>query len=92
MASMKRKNQGYGEIKYKTKNCKSCDFDMTFNNRNICARGITLKYLEEESKRKYKYHGKESLKNNSLKYVLFAKKNNLFEKSKGIDAMQLKLF
>ncbi len=87
MPSMKRRpyQRWDGDIKSKTKNCEVCEFEVDFLDREICAWGVAFKYLsgtESDGLRKCEYFGKEPLENNSLAYVLQAKKDNLFGKSR----------
>lgn len=95
MTSMKRRSgqRWDGDLKNKTKNCDECNFKIDFHEREICAWGVAFKYIGSEPTRKCEYFGKEPPKNNSYEYVLFAKQNNLFGKSKQYKsyARQLKL-
>lgn len=83
-----------GETKNKTKNCNKCPLKVDFWDKEICAWGVIFKYVVgTENLRKCEYFGKEPPKNNSLDYVLNAKKNNLFGSGKyqGQDATQLQI-
>ena len=85
MPSIKRRSyqRWDGDLKNKTKNCEKCNFYVEFWDKEICGWGVAFKYLSgSENLRKCEYFGKEPPENNSLNYVLSAKKNNLFGKSK----------
>jgi len=86
MVSMKRRSgmRWDGELKYKTKNCDDCQFKVEFHDKEICSWGTAFRYLVQREKgpRKCEYSGKEPPKNNVAEYVLYAKQNNLFGKSK----------
>ncbi len=85
MPSMKRRSRMSwdGETKNKTKNCIDCKFRVDFHDKEICAWGVAFKYVVgEENLRKCEYFGKEPPEKNSYEYVLEAKRNNLFGRSK----------
>lgn len=95
MPSIKRRSsyRWDGELKSKTKNCDECNLKIDFWDKEVCCWGISFKYLcNGENLRKCEYFGKKTPENNSLEYVLYAKKHNLFGRGKyGKDAIQLKL-
>jgi len=81
-----------GESKGKTKDCDKCDFKVNFWDKEVCCWGISFKYLYDgKNMRKCEYVGKKPPENNSLKYVLYAKKHHLFGRARGKDAIQLSL-
>lgn len=85
MTSMKRRSgmRWDGETKNKTKNCNDCNFKINFYDKEICSWGVAFKYIMGETNlRKCEYFGREPPKNNSYEYVITAKQNNLFGKSK----------